>query len=171
MRNLTTPDIEEFLLESNAIEGVFDDDSYEQALIAWNWLSEQREMSAHVMLKTHKILMLHQNLYPNEKGYFRNVPVWIGGREGIDSSKIAPAIKHLCMNINDIIDNGKKESEIFLNKITKEHHVEYEKIHPFVDGNGRTGRMFMNWERLKVGLPLLIIHAGDEQQEYYKWFI
>lgn len=52
----------------------------------------------------------------------------------------------------------------------KNHHVEYEIIHPFVDGNGRTGRMFMNWERLKGGLPILVIHEGEEQQEYYKWF-
>ncbi len=49
-------------------------------------------------------------------------------------------------------------------------HVSYEKIHPFVDGNGRTGRMFMNWWRLTNGLPLLIIHEGDEQYNYYQWF-
>ena len=50
-------------------------------------------------------------------------------------------------------------------------HVKYEKIHPFADGNGRTGRMFMNWTRLKRNNePLLIIHEGEEQREYYGWF-
>jgi len=54
-------------------------------------------------------------------------------------------------------------------------HVTYEGIHPFVDFNGRTGRMFMNWERMQAGLPILIIKAdwpkiGGEQMEYYKWF-
>lgn len=160
----------EFLRESNAIEGVYDKDSFNQALIAWKYLIKEKEISPHVILRTHKILMLHQKLHPNEKGYFRVVPVWVGGREGIEHEKIRDEIAHLCSNINDILVNGQNESEIFLERITKEHHVLYEKIHPFVDGNGRTGRMFMNWERVKVGLPILVIHEGQEQMDYYKWF-
>jgi Fic family protein len=51
----------------------------------------------------------------------------------------------------------------------KDHHIRYEHIHPFVDGNGRTGRMFMNWERLKAGLPLLVIKES-KKYDYYDWF-
>ena len=51
----------------------------------------------------------------------------------------------------------------------KASHIAYERIHPFIDGNGRTGRMFMNWQRLKAGLPILVIKE-KEKQEYYKWF-
>ena len=42
-------------------------------------------------------------------------------------------------------------------------------VHPFIDGNGRTGRIFMNWWRVKNGLPILVIKE-TARQEYYKWF-
>jgi len=48
-------------------------------------------------------------------------------------------------------------------------HIHFEKIHPFVDGNGRMGRILMNWQRVKVGLQPLIIWAS-ERQAYYAWF-
>lgn len=48
--------------------------------------------------------------------------------------------------------------------------LEFEKIHPFEDGNGRVGRMLYNINRLNAGLDLHIIHEGKEQIEYYKWF-
>jgi len=149
----------EFLNESNAIEGVTDLGSLTQAAFAWIWLKEQKKMTIRTVLKTHKILMLHQPLYPNEKGYWREVPVFVGGRAGADWRTIQTKVKAWAQLMNDknIVD-------------WKTLHIMYEKIHPFVDGNGRTGRMFMNYHRLRLGLPLLIIHAGKEQQEYYKWF-
>jgi Fic family protein len=163
-------DIEEFLKESNAIEDVHDEDSLQQALYAWNYLKNVKKLSVHDILKTHKILMLHQpGLRPNEKGYLRIVPVYIANHEALNASIIPTTLANLVMNINDIVDHTKNESIIFLERIIKEHHVKYEKIHPFVDGNGRTGRMIMNWERIQVGLPVLIVKA-NERQIYYKWF-
>ncbi len=52
----------------------------------------------------------------------------------------------------------------------KNSHIFFEKLHPFEDGNGRTGRILMNLQKLNEELPLLIIHEGEEQMEYYKWF-
>jgi len=61
-------------------------------------------------------------------------------------------------------------SDMSKDECTKQCHVLFEKIHPFIDGNGRTGRMVYNWHRLKLGLPIHIIHEGKEQFKYYKWF-
>lgn len=162
-------DVMEFLRESNAIEGVHDQDSLDQARHAWEFLIEQDKLTPGVILKTHKILMIPSCLRPDERGYFRTVAVYVGGREGMRHDKIRAAIDHWVMNVMDIIKNGKNEAKTFLENVIKVQHVEYEKIHPFVDGNGRTGRMFMNWTRQKLGLPILIIKA-DERWDYYKWF-
>ena len=148
----------EFIRESNAIEGVYDDVSFTQAVRAWEYLMTKKEMTSGVVLKTHKILMLHSNLYPNEKGYFRNTMVYVGGGPCLSPERIPEAIGNWCYKTMHSRQSAKKL------------HVEYEKIHPFVDGNGRTGRMFMNWTRIKKGQAIIIIKAGEEQLEYYKWF-
>ncbi len=154
--------VKEFLKESNAIEGVYDDDSLQQALYAWEYLVAQDVLTPGVILKTHKILMLHQNhLQPDERGYFRTCEVRIGNRYGLNHSLVP---SHILMQF--CFETMRKSPP----PDWKSLHVVYEKIHPFVDGNGRTGRMFMNWTRIKrCGLPLLIIKA-DERWEYYKWF-
>lgn len=162
--NQMTKDEEEFLRENNGIEGVFDEESFKQAKVAWKYLMKQDVLTIDVILKTHKLLMLHQPLQPNEKGYFRRVPVWVGGREGASWRTIPSLLWHWTF------ESLRAEPKLTAEDIQK-LHVEYEKIHPFVDGNGRTGRMFMNWQRLKkAGEPLLIIHTGEEQQSYYRWF-
>ena len=146
-----------FLRESNAIEGVYDEDSYLQAKYAWEFLIKEKELNIGVVQKTHKILMLHQHLMPNEKGYFRQVPVYIGSREGIDWKFLQEAMQVWCMNATLYPKNW------------KEQHVRYEQIHPFVDGNGRTGRMFMNWQRMKAGFGIMVIKEL-KKYEYYQWF-
>lgn len=156
----------EFLKESNAIEGVHDEESLEQAKKAWEYLKGVENMTFGVVLKTHKILMLKSKLAPNEKGYFRTVPVYIGGREAISFHKIREELKEWCDGM--MATNPSHDPEAL--------HIIYEHIHGFVDGNGRTGRMFMNWHRIKKnGLPIFIIHADwpkkdGEQASYYKWF-
>lgn len=153
----------EFLKESNAIEGVYDKKSLDQAKVAWKYLTQQTALNEQIILRTHKILMLHQNhLMPNEKGYFRKIPVSVGGQPVMAPQFIRNALKHwLFESLGTVppID-------------PKELHVRFEKIHPFVDGNGRVGRMLMNWQYLKIlKKPLVIIHAGTlEQTEYYDWF-
>ena len=163
MKKPTKKEIEEFLCESNAIERVYDDQSLEDARLAWDYLYAQDAMTLSVIMETHAILMKNQrNLYQDEKGFFRKIDVYIGGRKGMHPSMIE---SHLLMQF--CFETMRAEPVPDWQAL----HVTYEKIHPFVDGNGRTGRMFMNWTRVKrCNLPLLIIHEGIEQEEYYDWF-
>ena|SRR3990167_3193223 len=151
-------EIGEFIRESNVIEGVFDETSFGQAVIAWEYLMTQTNLTSSVVLKTHKILMLHSNLQPDEKGYFRQCEVRVGFHYGLNYVLVREAIGNWC---NDTMHSRKSAKKL---------HIEFEKIHPFVDGNGRIGRLLMNWTRIKKKQPIIVIHQGKEQMEYYRWF-
>jgi Fic family protein len=45
-------------------------------------------------------------------------------------------------------------------------HIEFVKIHPFVDGNGRTARLLLNFELMKNGYPPIVIQKVH-RAEYY----
>lgn len=46
------------------------------------------------------------------------------------------------------------------------YHVKFENIHPFADGNGRTGRLTMNYFLLTHNHPPIIIHQEDRKNYY-----
>lgn len=150
--------IEEFLSESNAIEGVHDKHSFQDAENAWRYIIGERAITPSVIKHTHKILMERQKLDRKYVGQFRDCTVYVGDRE-CSPLLLEKRIATWCKDISKAPADSWKAL-----------HVAYERIHPFIDGNGRTGRMFMNWHRLKFGLPLLVIHVGREQREYYTWF-
>lgn len=150
--------IEEFLRESNAIEGVRDERSLAEALDAWEYLIGRDSIDVRVVNRTHRLLMRSQPLDKRAHGRYRRGAVYIGGEE-------APLWPYVTEMMRDWMaaTNGKRPD-------WKALHVQYEYIHPFFDGNGRTGRMFMNWTRVKkLGLPVLVIRE-EEKGDYYKWF-
>jgi Fic family protein len=162
--------VKKFLSESNNIEDVWDEDSLKQALYAWKYITSVKNLSIGTVLKTHKILMLHSGLLPSEKGYFRKVPVWIGGHEAKPWFVVPELMVEWIQQANETVQYADKlrDKAVLVQQI-KDDHVFFESIHPFIDGNGRLGRILMNWQRVKVGLPIEIIYEKKKSQ-YYKWF-
>jgi Fic family protein len=160
--NMTKTELD-FLKESNNIEDEWDDVALQDAILAWEYLKKNKKLTISIILETHRILMEHRDLPDQYKGHFRDCPVWIGGKEGKPWFVIPELIQSW---INDVNSHIISEDE----DIPKEEHVLYEAIHPFIDGNGRTGRIFLNWQRVRLGLPILVIWE-KQKGAYYKWFL
>ena len=166
----TKKQIEEFLRESNTIEGVHSEEMFQDALKAWRYLARQKELTPEVVLETHRLLMVNSGLEGKYIGKIRDCDVFIGGRAGLSPNLIRGALSSWLKDVETSVKiPGEDGKHIRLD------HIEFERIHPWVDGNGRTGRMFMNWARMQAELPILIIHGdimtgGNEQREYYQWF-
>lgn len=93
---------------------------------------------------------------------FRKIQVFIQGSDHIppEPEKIPNLMNYFVYNYNN--DN----QEIF-EKIAK-YHIEFEKIHPFEDGNSRTGRLLINYELLKNDLPPVVI-AKEDRVKYFEF--
>lgn len=147
----------EYILESNAIEGVYNEQALTTSLEAWGYLKLLDKIDLDVLLKIHRLILLDLN--PRIAGKFRNIMVYVGGRKGYPVNVIEHSLKSWASVANFI----------HLEERIKDSHIWFETIHPFEDGNGRVGRMIMLWQRQKSGLPLEIIHER-EKQKYYDWF-
>ena len=96
----------------------------------------------------------------NTKGY-RKVQVIIKGAE-----HIPPEPEKVPNLMNYFIYNYNNDNEELFTKIAK-YHIEFEKIHPFEDGNGRTGRLLINYELIKNNYAPAII-TKEERAKYYE---
>jgi fido (protein-threonine AMPylation protein) len=169
----TDEKIKEFLKESNAIEHEYSDIALNDANQAWitGVLNAKDDFSVELILGIHRRIL--KRLAPQYAGKIRTFPIWIGG-EKRDQSK-----EEIILQLNELVDMWNKNKDILKSKnkrkqdreeFVKRWHILFELCHMAGDGNGRTGRILMNLQRLMLGLPILIIHTGIEQQNYYQWF-
>lgn len=171
IKNYLKRDIKDFLMESNAIESVYSAESLEDSLKAWDYaLKNKGKFDADYVLGVHGLLM--QRLNPSIAGQFRDCDVWIGGERKVNLTPdgFRNIVGQWCLDFQEQLKHLKDYSRENREKTAEQNHIKFEGIHPFADGNGRTGRLLMNIQRLLFGLPILIIHEGDEQMDYYRWF-
>lgn len=104
------------------------------------------KLSAHIeepsILAMHRELMIHQGGFPREQaGQYRREAVWIGaGDAGPRVAEfVAPRHDHIPGAMSDLIGFIKRQDVPVLVQVAVAH-AQFETIHPFPDGNGRTGR-------------------------------
>lgn len=120
-------------------------------------------------LDTKRILTLHKNLLTNIDdriaGRFRSGKEWVrvGNHLGANPQFVPALMQELVDNYND------KKISYFLDAIAH-FHAEFETIHPFVDGNGRMGRVLINLQLMNEGFPPIIIQNKSKHTEYYPLF-
>ena len=82
---------------------------------------------------------------------------------------IAPAPERVEPMVDDVlVEYSSDLDSYFLDKIAR-FHLDFETIHPFCDGNGRIGRVILNVQLLRLGLPGLVIRNSDKDV-YYRAF-
>lgn len=119
---------------------------------------ETKNIDKDWILFLHKMLMT--NIRDDIAGRFREKDEYVRV-----STHVAPAPEHIEAMISALLLEYSSLHNIhFLEKISR-FHLEFEHIHPFNDGNGRIGRVIMNYQLMQLGFPTIIIR--DKEKDFY----
>ncbi len=123
-------------------------------------VSENAEISEKLIKDIHYLVLADKK---DDRGVYRRIPVRIIGaaHEPVQPYLIIPKMEEL-------LEQYKNSKEDIVTKLAR-FHIEFEDIHPFIDGNGRTGRLLINLELMKAGYPPIDIKFSD-RLKYYEAF-
>jgi Fic family protein len=187
----------DLIYQSNFIEGISDHwvqtvsegeeftfpptlSSHEEALkYTENSATLGRELNRREIRDLHGKLM--KGLLPqNKEGHYRKVPVaititasYLIGGELVPHRKVIrrcpppEKIPYLMNAYEKSARQFENNPEVSQEELL-ENHAYFEWIHPFVDGNGRVGRLILNWLSLKHRQEFFVIESA-KREEYYKF--
>lgn len=114
-------------------------------------------LSERVIKDIHYLVLADKK---DDRGVYRRIPVSIMGaaHEPVQPYLIQP-------KIDTLLSDYAAGTEHIVTKLAR-FHVEFEAIHPFIDGNGRTGRLLVNLELMKAGFPPINIKFADRRAYY-----
>lgn len=123
-------------------------------------VKEQVPISENVIKQIHYLVLADKK---DDRGIYRRIPVRIMGamHEPVQPYLIQPKMEQLLFDYKSSTENIVRKMAWF--------HMEFEGIHPFIDGNGRTGRLLVNLELMKAGYPPIDIKFAD-RIAYYNAF-
>lgn len=124
--------------------------------------------TAQKPLTEYDICSIHSLVLADRKddcGRWRRVPVTIAGAmtNPVQPFQIEPMIGALLVDLQTVYSKLNIVERVAL------FHLRFESIHPFIDGNGRTGRLLMNLQLIQAGLLPINIKFADRQR-YYEAF-
>ena len=120
-------------------------------------VKEQVPLSEHIIKQIHYLVLADKR---EDRGVYRRVPVRIMGaqHEPAQPYLIQPQMEQLLQRYAESTEHNVPRLARF--------HIEFEGIHPFIDGNGRTGRLLVNLELMKAGFPPIDIKFTDRLAYY-----
>lgn len=160
--------LERHVLESNAIENIFVGKNHrlftDHLAAAGLTLKFSEELKSILTPENiHKVLMWRE--LPRA-GEFRTVGVRVGLYPKSGPEQVGKLMEKWRESLEKDIENGRNLTLEQKEKLAWHYHHWFEAIHPFVDGNGRTGRLVLNNIRLLLGLSWLIV-IFLERKNYY----
>ncbi|MBR4238482.1 MAG: Fic family protein [Prevotella sp.] len=123
---------------------------------------EQRELTLYEICSIHSLVLADRQ---EDRGRFRRVPVRIAGAltTPVQPYQIEPMVSALLADMDSLYRHLHVVEKVAL------FHLRFEAIHPFIDGNGRTGRLLMNLQLIKAGYPPINVKFSDRRR-YYQAF-
>ena len=136
--------------------------NHKDAILFMEDLAQKEERLSEYSIKQIHSLIL-KNIDDENKGKYRKTNVIISGAEHKppQSFEVQSQMQEFIKNYNENI------TKLHPVELASFVHIEFVKIHPFIDGNGRTSRLLMNLELIKAGFPPVVIELED-RLEYYK---
>jgi Fic family protein len=136
-------------------------------------LSEGFPLSLRLIREMHEVLLSSGRGSRSSPGEFRTTQNWIGGTRPGNALYVPPPIhemKDALDAFEKFLHNGADEFEVLVQCALL--HVQFESIHPFLDGNGRLGRLLITLLLVERGVlqqPLLYMSLFLKQNrtEYY----
>lgn len=155
----------EYVTQSNLIEGINVEEGqslFDNHMMACEDVLTLAEADKAVMhpQEIHRIMM--QSQPENYPGEYRQVRVRVGNSEKMQPIFVRPNMSSLLYDVDTAL---KTNIPVDVDDVWN-FHYEFEHIHPFVDGNGRTGRLWMNAIRLCLGMSWLTIWAAHRHRYY-----
>lgn len=120
---------------------------------------QELPLSEFVIKNIHSLVLMTQ---PEDKGIYRKIPVRIMGAytEPVQPYLIEPKMTEL------LAANEERKTTMGAIERIARFHLEFEGIHPFIDGNGRTGRLIMNLDLIRNGYPAINVKFADRKKYY-----
>ena len=116
-------------------------------------------LSEGVIKNIHALVLMNR---PEDKGIYRRIPVRIMGAytEPVQPYLIEPKMSEL------LVANEERKAKMNDIERIALFHLEFEGIHPFIDGNGRTGRLILNLDLIRNGYPPINVKFTDRKRYY-----
>ncbi len=120
---------------------------------------KEEPISEYIIKNIHSLVLMNR---PEDKGVYRRIPVRIMGAytEPVQPYLIKPKMNELLTE-----SEARKATMTTVERIAR-FHLEFEGIHPFIDGNGRTGRLILNLDLIREGFPPINVKFTDRKRYY-----
>jgi len=154
--------LEGITIGGKTIREHFEAINHREAILFVEELVKKKEPLSEWNIKSIHQLIL-KNIDDKNAGVYRNINVTIPGAD-----HVPPDTLQVAGEMSKFIEWYNSDAQkMHLVERAARVHGDFVKIHPFVDGNGRTARLLMNLELMKNGFPPVVLPV-EKRLEYYE---